>query len=126
MVSAGSSFSVPVGYYQNTTPYGLDQLEETGYGDFIEPDDFGEGIDFNEDGQNSTSDFNGEIVQAFNPYVKVNQIFFVNHLQSIFLTLSSQLFFGYFKFWNHLVQYFKSQSTLKIVLFGNAITWEIF
>lgn len=61
-------------YYEQTTPYPLGNLEEDAYNDFVDPDDFGEGFQF--DGNDmapgdSSSEFNGEIVQAFNPYVKV-------------------------------------------------------
>lgn len=79
-VISGSSFSVPISYYDQTTPYGLDQLEEYGgHNDFIDPDDFGEGFNFDGDEPNdSSSDFQGEIVQAFNPYVKVINFFLMN------------------------------------------------
>ncbi len=61
---------MPISYYEQTTPYPLDNLDEDAFNDFVDPDDFGEGIDFDGD-QGSTSDFNQGIVQAFNPFVKV-------------------------------------------------------
>ena len=76
-VVSGSSFSLPVNYYDNTTPYMFENDDDDNFDDDIKGfDDFGEGFEANiegitnEDDSNESGEFK-DIVQAFNPYVKV-------------------------------------------------------
>ena len=81
-VVSGSSFSLPVSYYDKTTPYMFENdNEDNEFDDDIKGfDDFGEefeGVEgmTNEDDSNESGEFK-DIVQAFNPYVKVSELNF--------------------------------------------------
>jgi hypothetical protein len=82
-VISGSSFSLPVNYYDMTTPYQFDgdadEVDEFD-NDIRGFDDFGEELenieDFTKQRNSSDSDEIKDVVQAFNPYVKVCLFFF--------------------------------------------------
>jgi len=78
-VISGSSFSLPINYYDMTTPYQFNG-DDDGEDDFDNNDikgfdDFGEDFENIEDFTNhrnfSESDEFKDVIQAFNPYVKV-------------------------------------------------------
>ena len=72
-VVSGSSYSVPISYYDQTTSYGFDLIDENGYNEFVDFDDFGEvNIGHNDSFEPA------EIVQAFNSFVKVKIILSTN------------------------------------------------
>ena len=72
-VISGSSFSLPISYYDHTTPYpiGAHLDDEENENEFNDQDDFGEGFQGPDDGTTDSSIEVKDIVQAFNPYVKV-------------------------------------------------------
>lgn len=73
-VISGSSFSLPVSYYEKTTPYPFDDFDDEDNdfdGEIKGFDDFGEGILGLETNDDTESNEFKDIVQAFNPYVKI-------------------------------------------------------
>lgn len=68
---SSSSFSLPVNYYDKTTPYQFDDFEDNKEFD-IGFEDFGEEVVDVDPSEFETESGNfQDLVQAFNPYVKV-------------------------------------------------------
>jgi len=85
-VISGSSFSLPISYYDHTTPYpiGAHLDDEENENEFNDQDDFGEGFQGPDDGTTDSSIEVKDIVQAFNPYVKIPRPKYENSPANLF------------------------------------------